>query len=76
MVTTTFDTYKFIQRLKEAGIPENQAEAITEGLKQAQGEMDLATKQDLRELEYRLTTKVGAMLAIAVTVLAVLVKLL
>ena len=76
MSAITFDTYKFIQRLKEAGMPEGQAEAITEGLKQAQGEMDLATKRDLRELEYRLVTKVGAMIAIAVGILAVLVKLL
>ena len=35
MGATTFDTYQFIQRLKEAGIPENQAEAITEGRKHA-----------------------------------------
>jgi hypothetical protein len=30
MATIAFDTYKFIRTLKDAGIPEAQAEAISE----------------------------------------------
>ena len=35
----------------------------------------LATKQDLRELEYRLTLRLGAMLTVSVGAVAALVKL-
>lgn len=51
MPAVTFDTLKFARRLKEAGVPEAQAEAISEAFKEAQGEADLATKQDLKQLE-------------------------
>jgi hypothetical protein len=37
---------------------------------------ELATKGDLRELEMRMTIKLGSMLAIAVGVIAAVVKLL
>ncbi len=47
MATITFDTHKFIRKLKEAGIPEQQAEAISEAFQDAQSEANLATKQDL-----------------------------
>lgn len=39
----TFDTHKFVRTLKDAGVPESQAEAF----KEAQGEADLATKRAL-----------------------------
>jgi hypothetical protein len=51
VTTTTFDTHKFVRRLKEAGLPEMQAEALTDALRDAQGEADLATKQDITELK-------------------------
>jgi hypothetical protein len=35
----------------------------------------LATKDDLRELEYRLTVRLGAMMAVAIGAVAGLVKL-
>ena len=47
MATITFDTHKFIRKLKESGIPERQAEAISEAFQDAQGEANLASKQDL-----------------------------
>ncbi|MFN3076793.1 MAG: DUF1640 domain-containing protein [Alphaproteobacteria bacterium] len=62
MATITFDTLKFVHRLRDAGIPEPQAEAIAEAFKDASGEADLATKQDLVVLEQRLTIKLGAMM--------------
>ncbi|MEO5352391.1 MAG: CCDC90 family protein [Magnetococcus sp. XQGC-1] len=59
MTAITFDTFKFIRRLKEAGIPENQAEAISEAIKEthvAQSE-EFAAQQDLKKLEGALATK-------------------
>ena len=35
MPTITFDTHKFIRRLREAGISEEQAEAIAEAFREA-----------------------------------------
>lgn len=59
MATTTFDTHQFIRTLKESGIPENQAEAISTAIKTAQNEQELVTKQDLalavKELGVNLT---------------------
>jgi len=74
MATITFDTHKFIRTLKAAGIPENQAEAIAEAFKEAHLEAEFATKTDLRELEYRLIIKLGAMMMTAIAVVATLVK--
>lgn len=76
MATITFDTHKFIRRLKESGIPETQAEAIAEAFRDAHFEADLATKADLRELEYRLVIKLGGMMMASIAVVATLVKLL
>jgi hypothetical protein len=76
MATITFDTHKFIRRLREAGIAEEQAEAIAEAFSEAHIEAELATKTDLRELEYRLIIKLGAMVVVAVGVVATLVKIL
>jgi len=52
MTTTTFDTLAYAKRLREAGVPEPQAEAqagaLADALRQNAGE--LATKQDVQEL--------------------------
>ena len=76
MTSITFDTHKFVRRLKEAGVPEGQAEAVADAFRDAQGETDLVTKQDLRELEYRMTIKLGGLMVAAVGIVATLVKLL
>ena len=39
-------------------------------------EAEVATKADLRELEYRLTIKLGAMILAAIAAVATLVKIL
>ena len=71
MTTTTFDTLAYAKRLREAGVPEPQAEAqsaaLADALRQNAGE--LATIADLRVLDLRLTIKLGAMLVVAVVVL-------
>ena len=87
MTVLTFDTHEFVTTLKKAGFVEEQAEAVVNTVKKAQTESDLATKADLnrvandlrhemRELEHRLTIRLGGMLVIAVGVLAVLIKIL
>ena len=55
----TVDTHKFVRTLKDAGVPETQAEAFSEAFKEAQGEAEIATKQDLREVELRLEAKIS-----------------
>lgn len=57
MATITFDTFKFVTRLKESGLSENQAIAITEAFKEAHGEAEVATRSDLRELELKMENR-------------------
>jgi hypothetical protein len=90
MTTITFDTHKFIRTLKAAGVTEVQAEAFSEAFKDAQSEAELATKadivmvrrdiddvrRDMKEMELRMTIKLGAMLALSIGIVAALVKLL
>ena len=76
MATITFYTHKFIRRLRDAGVPEAQAEAIAAAFAEAHHEANVATKYDLRELEYRLVIKLGVMMAAAVGAVATLVTVL
>ena len=62
-----FDTLKSVEELQEAGIPEDQAKAQVRVFQRII-ESDLATKRDIkdlqqetREMEYRLTIKLGVM---------------
>lgn len=48
MATVTFDTHKFVRKLKEAGFDEKQAEAVSEAFRDAQSETDPLTKKDLQ----------------------------
>ena len=57
MATVTFDTLKFVERLKAGGVPEAQAKAEAEALVTAFSEaMDsqLTTKSDINRLEREL----------------------
>ena len=75
MSSVTFDTHKFIRKLRESGMSDAQAEAVADAFREAQCEADLATTSDLRALELRLTIKIGGMLVIAVGVLAAVLRL-
>ena len=44
MASLTFDTHKFIRRLRESGMEEKQAEAIVEAFQSAQNEMQPMTR--------------------------------
>jgi hypothetical protein len=51
MTTITFDTLKYVERLKAAGVPEPHAKAEAEALADvlSSGARELATKADLRD---------------------------
>ena len=54
MSTLVFDTHTFVKELTQAGMPEAQAEVLARSQATLIDEK-LATKQDLKELEARLT---------------------
>jgi hypothetical protein len=59
MTAIAFDTLKFANRLKTAGVPSAQAEAEAEALADVfeVGAQELATKTDIRQLEERTDAK-------------------
>lgn len=62
MTTITFDTLKFVEKLKAAGVPEAQAKAEAEALVSALSEaMDsqLSTKADINRLERELKVDIN-----------------
>lgn len=80
MTIITFDTLKFANTLKAAGAPPAQAEeatAISEILEV--NLKDFVTKEDMHremhDLEQRLIIKLGALIAVAIGIVAALVKL-
>ena len=93
MATITFDTLKFANKLKSAGVVSEHAEAEAEALADI-FEINLkevATKEDIKhleerlcerfdgkfiQLEQRMSIKLGALMVIAVSAVATLVKLL
>ena len=74
MATLTFDTHAYIKKLKAVGFTEAQAETLAELINDRR-----VTKEyfDLRlkELEMRLTLRLGAMMAASIAIVAALVKL-
>jgi len=82
MTTITFDTLKFANTLKAAGVPPAQAEAEATAISEILevNFKDLVTKDDMRQemqnMEQRLIIKLGAMMAFSIGVVAILVKLL
>lgn len=62
MAQVGFDTLAFVKRLAAAGMNAPQAEALAEALTD-HAFADVATKSDLKELELRLTLRMGAMIA-------------
>ena len=75
MSALTFDTHKFIKRLTEAGMPLGQAEVLAEEQTNLIDER-LATKDDLKMMELRLTMKMGALIAAGIGIVATVTKLL
>jgi hypothetical protein len=59
MSTSVFDTHASVKELTQAGMPEAQAEVLARSQATLIDEK-LATKQDLKELELRLTIRLGS----------------
>jgi len=86
MTTITFDTLQFTKRLKAAGFSEQQAETLAEeqsrliedrlASKDDFERLQLEIQRDLKELELRLTVKLGTLIAASIGITATLVKLL
>ncbi len=81
-----FDTLAYAKRLKEAGVPERQAEVQAEAMaelveerlatKQDLKEIEVSLKYEIKEMEMRMTIRLGGMIVLAIGVVATLVKLL
>ena len=85
MATIVFDTYLYIKKLRAVGFTEEQAAVQAETIAGLINE-ELTTKRDLsemeqrldsrlKELEYKLTIKLGAMMAASIAIIAALIKL-
>jgi len=87
MATITFDTLKFVEHLREAGVSEAHTKAMSDAQKDLLAEVfeqkELATKTDIKELELKITeTKaelvrwvVGAGFLQTILIAALLMKL-
>lgn len=80
MNTILFDTHAFIKKLTAAGFTERQAETLAEE-QAGMIENKLATKQDIqdlkrdmKELEMRMTIKLGALMVVALSILTTIIK--
>jgi hypothetical protein len=86
MTTITFDTHSFVKKLKAVGFTEEQAEVFASeqsrliedklATKNDLVELENNLRRDMRELEYRIIIKLGALMALSIAVVATLVKLL
>jgi CO/xanthine dehydrogenase Mo-binding subunit len=59
-VSVTFDTLKFVEKLESGGFMHDQANAAAEAFAEATSQ-ELATEAGLRELELRITVKLGGL---------------
>ena len=73
--TLSFDTLAYAKKLIDAGFSQQQAEVQAEALAEVIDE-NIATKRDLKELEMRLTIRLGTLMAASIAIVATLVKLL
>ena len=69
-----FDTLQYANKLKEAGVSEKQAEVNAEAIAEIVNSK-LATKRDLKELELRMTVKLGSIMIGGMGILVVFMKL-
>ena len=73
MATVVFDSHTFVKRLRATGFSEEQAEVIVDASRDALAQ--LTTKDDLRELEMRLTIKLGTFIAVATGIIIAVMRL-
>ena len=89
MSSITFDSYPIYAELKEAGFNDQQAEAMVNTFKRVYEDANLPTKGDIkelrhemnvirhemREMRYQIIISLGGMIAVAVAILAALIKM-
>jgi hypothetical protein len=79
MAAITFDTLKFVERLRAAGVSDEQAKAEAEALAEALGEAislrELATKADLESPKADIIKWVAGLLIAQAALVTALVKL-
>ncbi len=82
MSSITFDSYPIYTELKEAGFNDQQVEAMINTFKRVYEDANLATKGDIkdlrhemREMRYQIIITLGGMIAVAVAILAALIKM-
>ena len=86
MSSITFDSYPIYAELKEAGFNDQQAEAMVNTFKRVYEDANLPTKGDIKELRhemnvirhemrYQIIISLGGMIAVAVAILAALIKM-
>jgi hypothetical protein len=63
MTTVTFDTHEFIKRLEAKGFQTEQAEGVTEALKDALTVSEIATKADINELRLEFKAEIASVRA-------------
>lgn len=77
MPGVAFDTLNYFEKLKSAGVPENQARIQAEALRELV-ESSLVTKRDLKELEYKLIIRLGGIVvgctALLLALLPIIIK--
>ena len=81
-----FDTHAYVRKLRDVGVPEEQAEVQVEAIasilhdrmvtKDDQQRLEAELKRDIKELENRLLVRLGTLVVIGIGVIATLVKLL
>ncbi len=86
MGALAFDTLSYAKKLKSAGFTDQQAEVQAEILAEVISdqlatksdieELKLQLNRDIKELEYRLTIRLGMMMVSSVALVATLVKVL
>lgn len=87
MTTITFDTDQLVNELKAKGFSNEQAEGINDALKNAMAVAEVATcrdlneletnlKHQLKEMELRLTMKIGTLIVTALGFMVALQKIL
>ena len=69
-----FNAFKYVGELREAGVPEKQAETHLRILHEIV-ESNLATKRDLKELEQRIIIKLGALMVATIGIIVALSNL-
>ena len=76
-----YNAFQYLDDMRKAGVPGKQAEIIAKGMTEF-AESELATKKDiellqrnLKELELRLTVRLGGIMVLGVSVLTAIIKL-